>query len=270
MSLLIVGCDAEKAEQDPSEVGSTKSRPILTVTPSIPNGNVEEGQTITFTISIDRAIANDINFKASLVGGTATEADVELGDLVTIASYDTETTITITIVDDMIPEDDETATIRIEPAGVDSVFWISPHNTLPEFNYTIKSSVNPTDLVVALAWDGDVAPDMDMFVFNEIDGPWSLAASDDNPEVTNVILGDEPDGAYYIGFDPYDVNSGVETLDYSFIIGTPDGAIKTISGTFDYSNRDDTYQVMEWVDGTVVYLLLKVVKDGLNYVVTPL
>lgn len=269
LSFLIIGCDAKSGDQDPSEVGSSDYKPTLTVTPSVQSGNVDKGTTITYTLSVDKPMEFDIYFKASLIGGTASERSVELGTT-KLARYTNQTEITVDIVDDGLPEKDKTALIRIEADGLDSEFWIIPNNTLPEFNYTIKSLINPTDLVVGLGWDEDDAEDMDMFVFSDEEGPWSYAATSDNPEVTNVIWGNEPDGVYFIGFDPYDVNSGVESINYTFYIGTPDGTISTIAGAFDYINRDTAYEIKEWVDGTVVYLLLKVVKTGSSFVVTSL
>ena len=268
MSLLIVGCDAEQADQDPSEIGSTKYKPTLTITPSVASGDVAEGTAITYQLSTDKIMEFDINFKASLVGGTASGADFELGTGV-IGKFKNNTTITVEILDDMIPENDETAIIKIEADGLDSEFWIIPNNTLPEFSYTIKSSVNPTDLVVALEWDAGAASDLDMWTFSEAGVAWSNAATSDNPEVGVSVEEADDDGVYFVGFDPYDVNSGVESFEYSFHIGTPDGTVKTISGTFDYAARDEAYDTMEY-QGTVVYLLLKVVKTGMNYVVTAL
>ncbi len=267
MSLLIVGCDAEKADQEPSELGSTAYKPTLVITPSVASGNVEEGSQITFTLTTDRVIEFDINFKATLMSGTASEDDIDLGTI-KLAKFTNSAVLTVKIADDMIPEIDETAVIKIEPDGVDSEFWIIPNNTLPTFSYTIKSPVHPENLVIAAGWDGDAAPDLDFFIFNELEGAWDNSASSDNPEIAS-IWGSDPDGVYFLGFDPYEVEDGVDSFEYSFIMGSPDGSVNTISGTFDYENRDTAYTTMDY-DGTTVYLLVKVVKNGLNYVATPL
>lgn len=265
MSLLIVGCDAEKADQEPSTVGSTAYKPTLTITPSVASGNVEEGSEITYTLSTDRVIEFDIYFKATLLSGTTSEDDIELGT-VKLARYTNSATLTVGIADDGIPEIDETAVIKIEPDGVDSEFWVLPNNTLPTFNYTIKSIVHPENLVIAAGWDANAADDLDFFIFNQVEGPWDYSASSDNPEIAS-IWGSDPDGVYFLGFDPYDVTDDV--VEYSFIMGSPDGSVQTITGSFDYENRDTTYTTMDF-QGTTVYLLVKVVKNGLNYVATPL
>ena len=183
-----------------------------------------------------------------------------------MSKYTNETTITFTVADDGIPEIDETAIIKIEPDGADSEFWIIPNNTLPEFSYTLKSPVHPENLVIAAGWDADAADDLDFFIFNEAEGPWDYSASSDNPEIAS-IWGSDPDGVYYLGFDPYDVSEA--EFAYSFIMGSPNGSVNTITGTFDYENRDSVYQTMDF-QGTTVYLLVKVVKTGTTYVATPL
>src|SRR5690606_22040 len=213
LAMVFTSCDPRTNDVDPSDLGSTDHYPTITVTPSVSNGStVTEGSSITFDISMDRSIDENIDFVATLVSGTVGENDIVLGSG-RVAAYSTTTSVTVNIIDDSYPEIDENATIKIEAADDSSDFWLNPQTVLSNYDYTIQDPVNP-DLIVVLEWDYDAAPDLDMFAFNSVLGAWDYAATADTPEIKNIVWGSDPDGTYYIGIDPYEVTPGVALIDY--------------------------------------------------------
>ena len=268
LGTVLFSCDPEKANQDSAAIGSESYKPTLTVTTDFVGNEVNEGETITYNLTTDKVLEFDISVKVILESGTASEADVVLATGV-ITKFTNLATLTATFPEDGIPEVDETAVIKVVADGVASEFWVVNYETLPAFNYTIKSFVNPDDFMVALEWDYDAASDFDMFSISQANGPWDSAATGDTPESKNLIWGVDPDGTYFLGIDPYDVEPGVTSIDYKFSLGSPDGSVTVIEGTFDYENRDTVYDT-QVVSGTTVYLLVQVVKTGTTFVSTSL
>jgi len=260
---------------DDEELAGQEYKPTVSITASAPTGNVDEGTSITYSLSFDKPINHPISFVATLVSGVAGANDVELG-VTTIPANVTTGSLTVDFIADLVPELPESAVIKIEGGSEDSKYYINPASQLPNYTYSIISPVSATDLAVALEWDYDTVSDIDLYAFSEANGPWELAATGDTPEVKNIILGSEPDGTYLLGIDAYSLTTGVETgvtsFDYNFIFGTPDGSVTNVSGTYDYENQDATYDVLAWPSNpvTFVYILLEVEKTGTNYVFTQL
>lgn len=71
MAIGMVACD--QASQEPEPIGSPDGYPVATFTPSVTS--VTEGDTIIYTISIDKPIDRSITFTLNQTGGTATEED---------------------------------------------------------------------------------------------------------------------------------------------------------------------------------------------------
>ena len=268
VAALVFSCDAEEASQTPAGIGSDTYKPTVSVTADM-TGDVDEGMAATFTLNTDRAIAYDIFFTAVLVSGDATDSDLVIGSA-RLPKYSTTTDLVVDFNADGVPELDETAVITIQPDGVDSNFWVNDASDFGTYSYTIKSPVDPNDLIVALEWDLERSHDLDMFSVSAQYGAWDQQWTGDHPEVKNLIWGVDPDGTYYLGIDPYDVEDGVTEFWYRWSLGQPDGTVTVIEDMFDYANRDSVYEIDSATSGTPSYRLVTVEKTGTTFVATGL
>lgn len=270
LSVSIFACDDSRdTNQDAEDIVGFDKKAMVSVTPDVLSGDVNEGDVITYTINMDKAVTVNVGFVAVLKGGTADAADITLGSA-TISKYNTSTTISVSINDDSFPEFDETAIITIEADGVTSGYSVHPDSNIPNYSYNIISPVDPSDLIVGLEWDTTSAPDIDMVSFNGTT-EWDNQATGDHPEVKNLVWGVDPDGTYFLGIDPYEVEAGVASFSYKWTLGQPDGSITVIEGTFDYENRDTIYTTAASAAlGSTIYLLVQVEKTGTTYVATGL
>ena len=269
LSLALFACDQEKANIDAEGPGSTSNKSTVTATPDNTGGDVNEGDVVTFSITLDKPQSSAVGFEAILVGGSGSADDVVLGSS-RVGSYATGTSITVEFAADLIPENDETVIVKIVPDGVVSGYFVSNPDNLGEYTYNVKSPVDPDDLIVALEWDTVAAHDLDMFSVSAANGAWDQQWTGDHPEVKNLIWGVDPDGTYYLGIDPYDVEAGVDSFWYRWSLGQPDGTITVIEGMFDYANRDTAYTIDSATGGTPSYRLVTIEKAGLNFAATGL
>jgi hypothetical protein len=273
LGTVLFSCEPEMANQDVSAIGSQSYKPTLTVTSDLVGNIVNEDESVTFTLTTDKILAYNVSYKVILESGTASEDDVVLSTG-TIARNTNSTTLTVSFPNDSYFEADETAVLKVVADGVASEFWVLNYDSLPAFNYTIKDFVNPDDFVVQLEWDYEAASDLDMFCFKSPATSWDSAATGATPEYKNLIWGANPNGTYYLGIDPFDVEPGVTSIDYKYTLRSPNGSVTVIEGTFDYANRDTAYTTATYAPGTTgattVYLLVQVVKTGTTFVSTSL
>ena len=271
LSVSIFACDdARESNQDAEPIGSLNSKAMVSITADVASGDVTEGDVITFGINMDKPVSVNVGYVAVLKGGTANDADVTLGSA-TISKFSTTASISVTINADSFPELDETAIITIEADGPTSGYSVHPDSNIPNFTYNILSPVSPTDLMVGLEWDNVSAPDIDMVSFyGTVEA--GVTATGDMPEVGNLILGSNPDGTYFLGIDPYEVEADVTSFDYKWTFGQPDGSVSVIEGTFDYENRDTVYTTgtSAALGGSTIYLVVQVEKTATTYVATSL
>ena len=263
----LVACDYEKASVDSAEPGSIDNKPTVTITSDVAQGAVDEGTVINFTLQFDKQIPYSVGFHA-VISGSAGEADVDLGSG-RVNAFANSAVLSVEIIDDLVPELDESLTIKIEPDSPASAYYVHPNSNLSGFSYTIKSPVDPDDLIVALDWDFDSAHDLDMFSISADYGAWDVQWTSDHPEVKNLIWGSDPDGTYYLSIDPYSVEPGVTEFWYKWSLGQPNGTVTVIDGIFDYANRDTAHTV-DTSFGFPTYVLVKVVKTGTTFVATPM
>lgn len=266
LSLGFFSCDDNRqAIEESEEVGALNNKAMVSINSNVTSGDINEGTVVEYTINFDKPVSANVNFVAVLKGGTAGENDVDLGSA-QLARYGTSTTLSITIENDLIPENDETAIITIEAASPSSDYFVHPNSNIPDFNYNIKSPVDPNDLIVALEWDIDAASDLDMFSVSAVNGPWDQQWTGDYPEVKNLVWGVDPDGTYYLGIDPYSVENDVTEFWYKWSLGQPDGTVTVIEGVFDYENRNTVYTIDSATGGTASYRLVTVTKTGTTFV----
>ncbi|RSK42075.1 hypothetical protein [Mangrovimonas spongiae] len=226
--VLVFSCDYEKAKIDTEDPGSVNNKSTATITSSV-SGDVNEGQTIDFLVEFDKPTAYNVDLVAVLKSGTADEDDVQLGGS-RISAYSTSTTVSVTISADDLYEEDETATIHIEPASPASSYYVHPDSNLNAGTFTIKN-VASNELDLVFDWDQtftysgseftlcQIAYDNDFLLFNGADGSFIdyLAATADCPEVAHVDISSLADGDYLIIQNIWD-DGGLQPTGLDFLI----------------------------------------------------
>ncbi len=253
----IVACDT--ADQDVSPVISPDNKPVATFTTSSSSTTLTEGDTLVYTVKIDKMLDRALTFSAKVKSGTADDLDF-LAEPAVLAPYTTETKLYIIAIADNIPEVGENLELEIGVFGLADKYLLNPSTVNPTMNLTITNYNDPTVLTIAFGWPNH-DDDIDVFALYGTTR-WGAAASSDNPEILTSIWPDDPNGTYYVGIDPYIVNT--PTFDYTISIGRPDQTVEFITGTFDTENLD-AYTVDMY--GTApVYRILTIV--NLNGVFT--
>lgn len=269
--LLMAGfASCETADQTPAEPISPNYKPTVTVTSDV-TGKVNEGSTVTYTISFDKPIERAVTFTPTITGGTADDHDYEALEPVTIAPYTTSVELKVVLLQDYLVETDENLQIQLEILTIADQFLVHPDTVLAPIDLTIASPGDPTLLTINFAWDND--NDNDMLVYSDTATyPATLwgtgGATSANPEIDHSIWLEDPTGDYYVTVVDYD--EGVN-FNYTFSLQQPNGTIQTITGTFDGT----TYPYENFVGPASwgspnAYKILKVVNDGTKFVVTKL
>lgn len=256
LSLGLSGCYKTDVAPvvEPGGLGYTS----VTVTPDTTGTEVTEGDTIVYAIELSKPCDFDLTFTVKYSGN--------YWDLtyepVTIPAYSTSGEMTIVFNADNIPEKDENVTLEIGDFGIGTRSQIVSEN--PVYSLKIINVNDPLGTTVSFGWP-DQNDDFDIFCEHDTYGSWAAGASSADPEtMPAMIWDDDPDGIYYVGVDPYDVESG-DKIDYEFRIGLSDQSIlEPITGTFDYANRDDIYPIItfEYFANTYFYELLEMEKSG--------
>jgi len=260
----MIGC--EKDEVTPPI--SPDNYPVATFTTDFTGTEINEGDTIKYTITLDKPLTSATYFTARFdtltVKGTADEDDITVAS-VTIPAYETEGQLEIVVNADFLAEEDgETLKLEVGSFILGQRYLLNPSTKNPKLALTIKTAVSeinfawsPTDV------DGD-ANDMDIVIVDAgitsvYDG-WH-GATGSNPEMTALSI-DVPDGIYYVEVNPYEIYS--EKMDYTFTIGSPGKGIETFTGVFDMTALA-TYET-----GGVGYRVLKIEKAGSVFTYTNL
>jgi hypothetical protein len=264
--LSMVSCDT--ADQDTSPIASPDGYPVATFTTNISGTTLTEGDTLIYTITMDKMIERTITFDAHFIGGTASEEDFVITKAI-MQPYSTVTELMIVFNDDGIPSaTSKTAEFEIGVfGGVAERYLLNPSQTFPTTSITVNNFNDPTLLTIALSWEVD--EDIDMVTFSALEGEWGDGgATAANPEIDHSIWLADPVGTYYVNI----MDWGVDPFDYTFTIGHPDGSVQVITGTFD--NTGSTYTVdnwTKWAGGPYEsYRVLKVENDGSKFTVTKL
>ena len=266
LGVALISCEAEKRDQDVSGVGSTEDKPTASIVADVSTGEIEEGNAVTYTITLDKPIIYPVSFSASLNSTEADADDVELGGT-TLQPYSTEGIITVQFTEDMWPEINEGAEIVIAPNNVQDAGSLLNGDFSKTFSYTIQN-VNSTEaLTVALKWNQEQADDIDMVLLDANGNELAYQATGDYPEINEFIPTAAPDGIYYISIQPYAVFT--PQWEYTFAFSEPNGEVTTFSGVFDGENLDAYTADMSPTLGEV-YRLAKIVKDGADFTITQL
>ena len=267
VSFLWVSCD--QAEQDVSPIISPDNNPTVTIT-SDRTSNLEEGETITFTITFDKPIEETVTF-APIVGGSLDDHDYEMPESVILQPYTTSVDFQIDLIEDYEIEGQETLTVQFDIPGIAEEYLVQPGTVFEVFEYVVNDFVDPNKLVINFAWDTD--DDFDIVTYSDTPTyPATLwgtgGATGANPEIDTSIWLDDPAGTYYVCI--LDWGTGTN-WDYTYTIAHPDGTVQTIEGTFNGTTYPYTYFVgpSSWGSPNA-YKILKVENTNAYFTVTAL
>jgi hypothetical protein len=267
-----VSCDMLRtAEQDASPVISPDGKPTVTYTANITGNTVKEGESLIYTITLDKPIDRALTFSANFVDGSAGEDDYEVATAV-LQPYTTEVKLTITAIADDYPEVEETLKLEIGIFGIAEKYLINPGTVNPMVvDLKIANTNDPEKLTIAMEW-ADHDMDFDFVTWSDTpDYPmteWGdSGASSHNPEIDKSIWLADPAGTYYVNIMDWD--SG--PFGYKFSIGYPNGNVEFIEGTFDKDANNYTNDPWTaWGDSYDSYRVLKVENTGTAFTVTKL
>jgi len=257
LALIMAGITAcNTADQDVSPIISPDNYPVATFTASSAGTTLTEGDTLVYTITIDKKIDRALTFSARVTGGTADEADF-LAESVVLEPYTTEAKLYIIAVADDFPEVAENIEMEIGVFGIADKYLLNQATVNPTLNLSLTNYNDPDVLTVAVGW-ANHDDDLDVYALLGTE-MWGAAAGSDNPEILTTIWPLDPNGTYYVGIDPYIANQPL--VEYTISIGHPDQSIEFFTGTFDTENLDSYTQDLY---GTApIYRLLTIVNlDG--------
>lgn len=246
LALIVLGFSS-CYEQEVVDPISPADYPTATITPNF-SGDVVEGDTITYTVTLDKMVDFDLPFTFQLDElSEITDHDVEITDAV-VAAYSTEATISVIILDDGAPNFDKKLVGEVGCLDIGFRYALNEATENIMVDMTIKNNYDTSAVVVAFGWDNP-ANDIDLFGIYDNAGTnvdWALAGTANNPEVMATIsvdhpeYGPDPDGDYFITIDPYYMEG--TSFNWYALVGYPDGAVEEFTGVFDL-NLIDTYTV---------------------------
>jgi hypothetical protein len=259
--LAFFSCEYNQEVEDPI---STDSYPVATFVTDFTGTAVTEGDTINYTITLDKMLDRAITFTVMQQDGTADENDYTFSE-VTIAPYTTEASFQLIINMDDFPEVAETAKLEIGIDAIGQKYLLNPTTVNPVLDLTITNINDPGSVTLAFGWDTP-DDDIDVFVISEDNGDWGVAASSDNPEITTSIWTTDPDGKYFLDIDPYYVEGN--SINYTLSVGHPDQSVEFFSGVFSLADIDSyTVDYFAYWD-MYVYRVAEVVNAGGTFTVT--
>lgn len=263
--LAFTSCDT--AEQDVSPIISPDGKPMVAIS-TASDGSVIEGESITYTVSLDKTIDRAITFTPVIIGGTADDHDYEALEPVTIQPYTNSVDFTINLIDEDVNESSETLEIQLEIQGIAEKYLINPNAVIDPIQFNI---IDQTKLFIEFSWAEDI--DFDILTYSDTATyPATLwgtgGAGSGNPEHDSSIWLSDPTGDYYVCI--LDWWEGIN-WDYTFKLTHADGSVQTITGTFDGT----TYPYSSFTGpaswgSPSAYKILKVVNDGTKFTVTKL
>ncbi len=254
--LFLAGCEMEPETQDPI---STENYPVATFNTDFSGTSVSEGDTIDYTITLDRMSDRDLTFEVRQLDGTADDHDFVYEE-VTIPAYSLSADMQIVVLADDLPEEQETLKLEVGVFYVGERYILNPTTVNPVLDLTVTNFNDPNVLTVAFGWQNPES-DIDLFAISEVDGAWGAAASADNPEILTSIWPSDPEGNYFVTIDPYSVASN--PVNYWVAIGYPDQTNEYLTGTFDVDKLDSyTVDYFDAWDMDTYRILTVVVQGG--------
>lgn len=159
LAIGIVACDT--ASQDVSPVVSPDGYAKATFTTSFTGSTVNEGDTITYNISIDKMIDRSLTFSARINEGTADASDLTVLSGV-LAPYTLTTTVKIIFNKDWDVEPVETMKIEIGVFSIADRYLVNKTTVDPILTLSLNNYVSPI-LGISVNWAKDIV------VYNVVD-----------------------------------------------------------------------------------------------------
>ena len=236
LASIVVGCDAEKADQDVSALGSTDRYPTPTFTFS--SGEIssnERDQTIIiYDVTLDRPTDRPIDFNwVILESSTATEHDDF--DVIggTVPAFQTTTQILVTIYNDVVVEDTESLNLTIESGpSLANKYLVNPDTVYPVLNLRIEDfkfclwTLEATD-VYGDGWQGAYIEVISEGITTE----YAATGETDFYDIP-IAFGEDYSFSYFSGGGTGGA-PGYESENY-YKLTAPDGTVYE-DGTLDYS-----------------------------------
>lgn len=219
----IVACDT--ADQDVSPIISPDGKPIATFTTDFTGSTINEGDTLKYIVTTNKAQDRAITFSARINSGTLTDDDIEVIPGV-LSPYTTSATVEVVFLKDWEDTADETAVMEFGAFSIADRYQPNLSTVNPILNLTVLNYVSP-ELTVSLDWSKEVVVqdivsvkvnvgtyytvlddtvdvttdagaevDFDIYVLNSSNHVVAYAATGDCPEV--LALSGLPDGEYTI------------------------------------------------------------------------
>ncbi|GAA4766265.1 MULTISPECIES: hypothetical protein [Flavobacterium] len=284
-STFFYSCDDDQLEdkRNPKPTLSVDKKSVLAT----------EGDVITFTVTIDKPLAKDVDFKIELESGSGNFRDFtcsgeettideggfgqgKIGYKLVLPALETSATFTITPNKDLFVEGSETLKLKLKSSG-NMLAMVSPDSEFIDIGVNDFVSNN---VGVDLVWgkvtnshgtisdlefedgDGNNASthdtDFDLFILNSAGTAINnTGATSANPEFTQ-LLATAPNGVYYVYAELYDFGSTppVKPLSYDLTF--------QISK---YGTWATTVKVPTTSDESFADVVAVIIKTGNNYVV---
>jgi hypothetical protein len=271
LTLLLMFSCAENDDYTGDSV-LTVSSPALEVSLGFSESQtlIETEKSYDFTVSISETQAVDVVVYLEQTEGTATAGeDFSMPSSVTIKKGSISASDVITIHEDEIIEDTETATIKIGVGNEANVSSVSSKTV--SFNI---ANLTDSDLVVGMSWDistattDDTGTAIDAYDFADLrlsltNVPYTqiLQTADGAADETYTLSGDAPDGEYYLVADIYE---SMEDIIRDLNITLTFNQVGIINGQkHTFSNGLST----EYACVNNYLIMAKVSKSGENYTI---
>jgi len=229
---LFVLIGFSSCQDDDNDYPTAEAKPVVSLSQASYTG--AEGQPVTITLNLDKAINKPIDLKLELVddskfddltftGAALLDISTGWGDLpaysVVIPANTSTYSFTTTLIDDEVYSPNKVYTFKLSTAGNLNGTFASGSEVF--FDVTFSNTVSDV-LNLTFAWDQtfdfggetytlcDLAYDVDVVVLDEnfADMDITDAQTGDCPEHLSMSLADYPDGTYYLAGYLYD-NAGI-------------------------------------------------------------
>ncbi len=267
LGIVIAGCDTASQEVEP--VISPDNYPVATFTTDFSGETVNEGDTISYVITVDKQLDKSVTFHVIPdTGNVADDHDYEYAPAV-LQPYTSEVSMDVIFPQENLVEGSETFSFEIGATSLADKYLLNPSTENPAHDLTIVNVNVEGKLTINMDWNNH--DDNDFGVYSETadyTGVWSLdGATGDQPEIDMTIWNSDPDGDYYLGIWDW----GNPPFDYVFTFGLDDNSMETLEGSFNGTTAADLYDTFLYSeDYPPFYKVIKITKSGSSYTYTKL
>ena len=228
--LVLLGfasCDSEllrTAEQDAMPVVEPNDTYPLIESFTLDNtGTITEGDTIVFTVKMNKPIDRSLTFTPVVVTTNLVEHDdYDILGPVTIAPWETQGKLIVYTYADEDPEEAKNISLTLELNSLAEKYLVHPDNVFTTVTASVANFKSP-NLILEFSWAKDIDlgedgvystsnnVDFDAIISTaegfDINDPWSTdvgiyqGATGNHPEVIELAPGDLEDGEYVVWFD---------------------------------------------------------------------